>query len=76
MLPCFSSPLTSIPSLLGCLLPLLFIHTGVDTRALEAVRDSLNFEKVLNMPELARFIDQDSYISDVMRGKKQVVGGR
>lgn len=36
----------------------IYNRAGVDLSALEAVRDSMSFDKLLNQPEMQRFIDQ------------------
>ncbi len=38
--------------------PFGHIHTGVDLSALEGVLDAMSFDKLLNQPEMQRFIDQ------------------
>jgi len=54
------------PILLLCVLG----WAGVDSDVLKNILDNASFEPLLAFPELADFIDQDPYISEVMRTKR------
>ena len=49
----------------------LLVDTGVDGAVLKDIRDNANFDKLLSFPELSEFIDQDPYISELMRAPKE-----
>ena len=47
-----------------------FPPLGVDLSAMREVLDQQSFDKILSFPELSRFIDQDPYLSKVLRTPK------
>ena len=58
-----------ISSLLFCLC------TGIDASVLRDVAASHNYDKLLNMPEVMRFIDRDETLSQVFRNPMDFTGG-
>jgi len=47
-----------------------FSSLGVDLSVMRDVLDAQSFDKILSFPELSRFVDQDPYLSKVLRTPK------
>jgi hypothetical protein len=45
----------------------IYTQTGVDVDRMRDILGELSFEKILSFPEMSRFIDQDAYLSKVLR---------
>ncbi len=43
---------------------------GVDLDLMRGVLDQQSFDKILSFPELTRFVDQDPYLSKILRTPK------